>query len=463
MVILRHSVCRLLLLLLLASWHAQGLQEWGARGLQHHIQLQNASDLNAEPPRMQLRVMTEHGLAGGRGAVCLDGSDAAFYFSPAKNPAYAQKWQIALEGGGWCISPQDCYNRTKNKLGSNQFWGETIGMQGIYSDNCTVNPDFCNFNRVLVPYCDGASFAGDQEEPLEVNGKKIYFRGRRIFDAVIDTLLTMGLARAKEVMFSGFSAGGLAALIHADRFHGRLRDLEASELQKFGVVPLSALFLGQANVYGDEVYPEQMQYVHQLQNTGGSLDETCAANFSEHERWRCMLGIEAYQFVDSPVFVINSNVDQWALSFIHFGKKHPDWAEENRGESHQMCCIDESYSCMRMVNLMPTTRVKASLSFANCGTTYMEGIRQYQHGFVEALSQSKAFGKLGNGAFIHSCSLHVEANHDEYFSVIEVQGHTMQHALSNWWLNKPSPIANFMDCDMRDEQPYNCNPTCPIA
>lgn len=40
--------------------------------------------------------------------------------------------------------------------------------------------DYCNFNRVHMAYCDGNSFSGNADEPVTVNGKKIYFRGKRI-------------------------------------------------------------------------------------------------------------------------------------------------------------------------------------------------------------------------------------------------------------------------------------------
>ena len=35
------------------------------------------------------------------GAVCLDGTPAGFYFSPATHPANQNDWQIYFQGGGW--------------------------------------------------------------------------------------------------------------------------------------------------------------------------------------------------------------------------------------------------------------------------------------------------------------------------------------------------------------------------
>jgi dienelactone hydrolase len=86
--------------------------------------------------------------------------------------------------------------------------------------DCTVNPAFCNWSVAYMYYCDGVSFSGDNEAPVEVPGAKvspIYFRGKRIMDANIASLIaTKGLGDADAVVLSGHSAGGLATYLHAD-------------------------------------------------------------------------------------------------------------------------------------------------------------------------------------------------------------------------------------------------------
>lgn len=32
--------------------------------------------------------------------------------------------------------------------------------------DCDNNPDFCNFNRVYMAYCDGNSFSGNRDQPV---------------------------------------------------------------------------------------------------------------------------------------------------------------------------------------------------------------------------------------------------------------------------------------------------------
>jgi len=51
---------------------------------------------------------------------------------------------------------------------------------------------------------------------LQENG--FYFRGQRIWDAVIRHLLSIGMASADQVLLTGCSAGGLAVVLHCDEF-----------------------------------------------------------------------------------------------------------------------------------------------------------------------------------------------------------------------------------------------------
>ena len=44
-------------------------------------------------------------------------------------------------------------------------------FEWIVSSDCKVNPDFCNFHRVWLAYCDGNSFSGNRDEPVVVQGK----------------------------------------------------------------------------------------------------------------------------------------------------------------------------------------------------------------------------------------------------------------------------------------------------
>ena len=95
-----------------------------------------------------------------QGAVCLDGSPPGYYIRPGSGEAQA-KWIVYLEGGGYCQDLSDCYQRSKTDLGSSKNWHSSVQLTGFLSDSETVNPDFYNWNIVLVMYCDGGVYSGN--------------------------------------------------------------------------------------------------------------------------------------------------------------------------------------------------------------------------------------------------------------------------------------------------------------
>ncbi|OAY72174.1 Pectin acetylesterase 5 [Ananas comosus] len=155
-----------------------------------------------------------------KGALCLDGSPAGYHLQRGFGSG-SNSWLLHLEGGGWCRSLQSCALRKLTALGSSNYMERQIAFHGILSNIQSQNPDFYNWNKVKIRYCDGASFSGDVENELQ-NGTTLFFRGQRIWEAIMDELLGEGLAEAKQAFLTGCSAGGLATYIHCDDFHALL-------------------------------------------------------------------------------------------------------------------------------------------------------------------------------------------------------------------------------------------------
>lgn len=127
-------------------------------------------------------------------------------------------------------------SRANTSLGSSKYDPPT--------DSCAcVNPnedgstDDCNC--VHLPYSDGASFAGFRAEPWAVpnSTQKIWFRGIKNFDGVLDFALAHGMKDATEVVITGGSAGGLSTFLHADRMANRVK-AEAPSVKKIRAMPV---------------------------------------------------------------------------------------------------------------------------------------------------------------------------------------------------------------------------------
>ncbi|KAJ4832051.1 hypothetical protein Tsubulata_009174 [Turnera subulata] len=134
--------------------------------------------------------------AVAKGAVCLDGSPPAYHLHKGFGTGI-NSWLVHFEGGGWCNNVTSCLSRKNTHLGSSKRMGQQIAFSGILSNQKQFNPDFYNWNRVKIRYCDGSSFTGDVQEVNRAT--KLYFRGARVWLTVVQDLLAKGMKNAENV------------------------------------------------------------------------------------------------------------------------------------------------------------------------------------------------------------------------------------------------------------------------
>ena len=118
-------------------------------------------------------------------AKCLDGSNYRFNFLEGKGEG-KKKFFFYLEGGGWCGQEtlgdnfiKSCFERANSSLGSKiGFFGSLVisRLVRLLSSKEKYNPNFYNWNKIFVRYCDGSSFISDRI--YEQNGSKIYMYGK---------------------------------------------------------------------------------------------------------------------------------------------------------------------------------------------------------------------------------------------------------------------------------------------
>eukprot|EP00055_Hartaetosiga_balthica_P018220 m.130795 g.130795 ORF g.130795 m.130795 type:complete len:444 (+) comp9473_c0_seq5:3561-4892(+) len=400
-----------------------------------------ATGSDAGPNPMYLHLMKDQ---VANGAVCLDGTPAGFYFAPANDPAANTRWQIYFEGGGWCYDEMDCWGRSKTNLGSSNNWGNKSEMGGLMDSDCTANPSFCTWNRVELAYCDGNSFSGNRDDPISVNGDKIFFRGRRIIDAVIQTLMGLGLSNASEVMLTGCSAGGLATYLHADYVHGVLQS-KIPSLQVFKALSISGFFLLHNTVEGKPVYPSEMAYIYQLANSTHGLNADCIASKPSFLQWQCNFAQESYPHITTPFFVLNSALDSWQTGCIYTS----EYVAANSTENGHCGAAPGWSSC--------------SGNPDSCSPSQITRMVSYETDFTATISAIPTFTNAGNGAFIYSCHTHC-AGQSSAFNKFSINNVTMQEAITKWWnsdTNTPASENTHLPCSYNeDKSPYDCNPSC---
>ncbi|KAI5001356.1 hypothetical protein ZWY2020_026006 [Hordeum vulgare] len=310
-------------------------------------------------------------LAGAqeKGAVCLDGTPPGYHLQRGSGGG-SGSWLIHLEGGGWCSTLKDCSGRRMSVLGSSNFMKPLqFAGHGIFDSDEIYNPDFYNWNKVYVRYCDGASFAGDAEGQAQ-DGTTVYFRGLRIYEAITDELMQKGLVNATQVLFTGCSAGGLATILHCDDFSARFP--QQVSVKCFAD---AGFFLDVKDISGERSFWSLYNRVVQLQNVRQVLPKDCLAN---KEPTECFFPTEIIKSIRTPMFILNSAYDSWQIQNVLL-------PSSSSPEKSWLSCKD---------------------NIGNCNSTQIKVLDEFRNTMINDLNIVE--DKAGWGMFIDSCFTHCQ-------------------------------------------------------
>ncbi|XP_012847007.1 PREDICTED: pectin acetylesterase 8-like [Erythranthe guttata] len=391
--------------------------------------------------------------AVAKGAVCLDGSPPAYHLDKGSGDG-TNNWLIHLEvvlldiflfhcniiriskigtGGGWCNNVTTCISRANGHLGSSKHMSNRTMFFGIANNDPQFNPDFYNWNRVVVRYCDGASFTGDIEAVDPATN--LYYRGARVFVAVMEDLLDKGMKNAKNVILTGCSAGGLASMLHCDRF---------KDLLPMGTnvkcMADAGFFLNVKDVSGNRRFEDFINDVVETHGSAKNLPLSCTSkmkpglyyftislyNLSKFDdKWtkflQCFFPQQVVQEIQTPLFIVNAAYDAWQVSIYYIKNVLAPAIADPSGIW---------YNC--------TTDIR------NCSTAQLQTL----HGFrKEFLNEFSAIGtSITRGYFINSCFAHCQTE----MQITCLQ--TIAKAVGDWFFDR-SPFQTI-DC------PYPCDKTC---
>jgi len=262
----------------------------------------------------------------GNGAVCLDGTPGLYYINVGPN---AHKFLLYFQGGGWCSGFtrgtgrgfDDCFSRRGNSLGSTKYdndtlnLGDTFGMQR----NKTINPTMFDWSYVYIRYCDGGSFTGNVWDPIPMNNSNdeyIYFRGKRILDAVIDSLINnYGLLNATDIVISGGSAGGLAAILHTNYIANIVYQRSNNNDIKIVSLPNVGYFIeyNGFNSSNPTNYSVGMEWIYVNMNSSLSINDNKCESLLDME---CIFAQNIAGDNIVPTFIFNSQYDRWQTNNI---------------------------------------------------------------------------------------------------------------------------------------------------
>ncbi|RAL45042.1 hypothetical protein DM860_003801 [Cuscuta australis] len=95
---------------------------------------------------------------------CLRGNRASYSFVNGSGDGITN-WLVFLPGVGWCENFTYCldygFNRSTPPIPFAPY-----NYTGIASIHQLDNPEFYNWNKVVIRYCDGSSFTGNSKLSL---------------------------------------------------------------------------------------------------------------------------------------------------------------------------------------------------------------------------------------------------------------------------------------------------------
>lgn len=358
-----------------------------------------------------------------RGAVCIDGSAPGYYISPGFGGG-VNNWMVYVEGGGWCKSIRECANRANTYLGSTNLspTREILPNSGILSRNAGVNPDFYNWNVAWLRYCDGSSFLGDREEPVVVSKDvTIYLRGQRVWDAIMEDLMGIGMATAEKALLIGCSAGGLTAILHCDSFKALFPGNSVVKCMAD-----AGFFLDTPDVGGGVTSLDLFRGVAITHNVMPALDKSCTFSREPSLAWECFFAQNALPYVQTPLYILQSDMDYWQIGNL-IAPKSADPAG---------------------------TWTRCTKDIGSCSSEQLGVLQDFRLSMVRAL---EAGNSAVRGEFVISCSAHCMATDTARWNghqTFLINDKTIAQSVGDWY-----NARDVKDLELVDG-PYPSNPTC---
>ncbi|KAI4301611.1 hypothetical protein L6164_034872 [Bauhinia variegata] len=350
--------------------------------------------------------------ADSKGAVCLDGTLPGYHLHRGFGSG-ANSWLVELEGGGWCNTIRNCVFRKTTRRGSSKYMEKQLPFTGILSNKAEENPDFFNWNRVIVRYCDGASFSGDSEN----EAAQLQFRGQKIWLAAMEEFMSKGMQNADQALLSGCSAGGLATIIHCDEFRGLF-----PKSTKVKCLSDAGFFLDAIDVSGGHTLRNLYDGVVHLQEVQKNLPASCVDRLDPTS---CFFPQNLVEHVQTPLFLLNAAYDAWQVQ----SSLAPPSADPS-GSWHD-----------------------CKSNHASCNSSQIQFLQDFRNQMLNAI---KDFSRSAQtGLFINSCFAHCQTvRQDTWFADDSplIRNKPIAIAVGDWYFDRQSVKA--IDCA------YPCDTTC---
>lgn len=237
-------------------------------------------------------------------AKCLDGSNYSFHLIRGSGSG-ADKFLISFAGAGWCggsiknrIPVEACRQRAHNPFGKSVRMFDYFfpRVRRLHSSKPKFNPEFYNWNKVFVHYCDGFGQLSNK------NAYGLYFNGLNNTLGVLDYLSSnLRFKDADKVIVTGFSSGGISAMTWTNYIDSiTTKKNNTFLLVDSGVfynepnngkgITVESIFKGISKYFGD---------VSKIMNTFCKIK-------NKEEEWKCFEPENFFSTIHVPILIIQN-------------------------------------------------------------------------------------------------------------------------------------------------------------
>jgi len=351
-------------------------------------------------------------------ARCLDGSQGGYYYRAGKGEN-TSKFVILLQGGGECVTKDSCTERAGTALGSSKFFKKTMNLKGIQGDGRghktgeQNNPDFGTWTQIFIPYCSGDLHMGQATSPSNTTWG-LQFSGHMIVKAVIEeSIKQYKLDKARAVIFSGESAGGLGCFANMDFVRETL-----PAVKKFAAVPIGGFYFSNEQPYtgpgAKQFIPWSFASLKAYYSLWDAFVPTACAQDSAtaDEPWKCMFAVASYKTLKTPIFVVEAQTDKVVMPL------------------HDGLPLNKPYP-----------------------TAVLQYMSKWAHNMTTDLAMVTGSGR-GDGLFNPGCLIHTSFKVEGPF----INNLTYLDAIGNWMFKRSGPTVLQDHCPPGVNYGVLCNP-----
>ena len=324
----------------------------------------------------------------------------------------------------WATGKHDCSDQDDDP----SEWTSLLN-NSYFSTNSDINPAFCDWTIIIARYCDGTSFSGRLDKPVQVlneNGTNtsLYYRGNYILEAIAHEALELKSSNSNSrrnishLVIGGLSAGGLATYLHG---HQLTEWVEQSQL---ALTPEIAYFIevgffpqwNETDFLGSSIsYDDWMKVMFSETNVTDSLPKKCVEE--KENQYFCMFAQNVVEYLEKPYFTYQSNYDSNQLATIL------GWNESvgvGNGSISKRWLWDKT--------------VTAALPFIT-----WSGVKNYSQSMLNLLlTSTKTPEVLPVGIFVPPCLTHDTVSNTDLYVHMTAGGVAYNKALVSWldeWLS----------------------------